>query len=272
MSGIVTGTRDRCKIRPGLPQTYRGDRPSADCQIRKAIQMRTKLAVLPHRQVIHRREQETVASRPNHIAAIGCNIKTVRHRRAVNNLGIEGCRRIATHVAKVLGPHVARLKRQSSPCTHVQFRLQPVIAHMAIVGRRQNPLPIQIRLWIRVRRNGARLQLIQVHGLAHAVRTHAHIALAQCEGGSQFAFHSKIPLRGLWIAVVRQSVLIEIASSGNGRGTVRCSRAWKLICWLVGAGGQVTPPTSNTNMARTDVMMTDTMTSFLAQPQIKVGD
>jgi hypothetical protein len=71
--------------------------------------------------------------------------------------------------------------------------------------------------------------LIQVNGLTHAIRTHAHVTLAQGDITRQFAFYREVPLRGLRVTVVRERVLVKIASSGNRGGSVLRASAGELI-------------------------------------------
>src|SRR6267378_6633892 len=93
----------------------------------------------------------------------------------------------------------------------------------------ENSAPIGIGSGVRIGRSGAGLDLIEVDRLTHAVGVHADIALTQGDIAKEFAFHGQIPLRGLRVAVIGESVLIEVAGAGDKRRVIRGTDTGELI-------------------------------------------
>src|SRR5258706_15705399 len=93
----------------------------------------------------------------------------------------------------------------------------------------ENSAPIGIGPGVRIGRSRAGLDLIQVDGLTHAVGIHTDITLTQGDIAKEFAFHGQIPLRGLRVAVIGESVLIEVSCTGDERRGIRGSDTGELI-------------------------------------------
>ena len=134
ISRIVAGTGDRREIRPCFPEADGADGPSSNGEIGKTVHVREESAILADREIVDGGEQETIAARVSHIAAVGGEIESVGDWCAVNDFRIEGGGRIAANVAEALGPHVAGLEGEAVARTHVEFGLQSAVADVAGVG------------------------------------------------------------------------------------------------------------------------------------------
>src|SRR5262249_23958644 len=95
-----------------------------------------------------------------------------------------------------------------------------------------NTTPVEIRPWFRIGRNGTRLYLVQVYGLAHAIRVGSNVAHSQSRVRNQLSFDGKVPLRGLRIAVVNRRLLVEVTRPGYRKGTDWGCDVRELVGWL----------------------------------------
>lgn len=87
--GVVAWAGGRRKVRPGLPQRDGADLPAAEDCIFKVVHVTQVLAIAADWKLIDRRDQEALAPRAHHVAAIGAEIESISHRRSVVDLGRE---------------------------------------------------------------------------------------------------------------------------------------------------------------------------------------